>query len=69
MNTLSYAIKFWSNGEKVYSYGMRGTLGLWGVFEEAAEENWGRRNSFEEDVPAPGVARMRERRGEVREDD
>jgi hypothetical protein len=47
---------------------MRGTLGLWGIFEEAAEEI-GKEKSFEEDVPTPGVARMRERRGKVREDD
>ena len=49
MNTLSFAIKFWSNGEKK-AYFMRheGYLGSVGAFLKRQPENWGRRNSFEE---------------------
>jgi type II pantothenate kinase len=70
MNTLSYAIKFWSNGEKkAYFLRHEGYLGAVGAFLKRQPRNWGRRNSFEEEVPSPVVARMRERRREVGEDD
>jgi type II pantothenate kinase len=70
MNTLSYAIKFWSNGEKkAYFLRHEGYLGAVGAFLKRQPRNWGRRNSFEEEVPSAVVARMRERRGEVGEDE
>lgn len=60
MNTLSYAIKFWSNGEKkAYFLRHEGYLGAVGAFLKRQPRNWGRRNSFEEEV----VGRMRERMG------
>ena len=52
MNTLSYAIQFWSSGEK-QAYFMRheGYLGAVGAFLKRQPKNWGRRNSLEgEDV-------------------
>lgn len=49
MNTLSYAIKFWSKGEKkAYFLRHEGYLGSVGAFLERQPRNWGRRNSFEE---------------------
>jgi type II pantothenate kinase len=69
MNTLSYAIKFWSNGEKkAYFLRHEGYLGAVGAFLKRQPRNWGRRNSFEEEVDSGVVARMRERRGEEGED-
>jgi type II pantothenate kinase len=70
MNTLSYAIKFWSNGEKkAYFLRHEGYLGAVGAFLKRQPRNWGRRNSSGEDAP-PGIAtRMRERRGEAGEDE
>jgi type II pantothenate kinase len=64
MNTLSYAIKFWSQGEKkAYFLRHEGYLGAVGAFLKRQPRNWGRRNSFEED--GTGVeARMRERMGD-----
>lgn len=68
MNTLSYAIKFWSNGEKkAYFLRHEGYLGAVGAFLKRQPRNWGRRNSFEEDAPSGAVARMRERRGDTGE--
>jgi type II pantothenate kinase len=62
MNTLSYAIKFWSNGEKkAYFLRHEGYLGAVGAFLKRQPRNWGRRNSFEEGVGAGVEARMRER--------
>jgi type II pantothenate kinase len=70
MNTLSYAIKFWSNGEKkAYFLRHEGYLGAVGAFLKRQPRNWGRRNSFEEDALLGVVARMRERRGEAGEDE
>lgn len=48
MNTLSYAIKFWSNGAK-HAYFLRheGYLGAVGAFLKRQPPNWGRRGSFE----------------------
>lgn len=70
MNTLSYAIKFWSNGEKkAYFLRHEGYLGAVGAFLKRQPRNWGRRNSFEEEVPSAVVTRMRERRGELGEDE
>ena len=48
MNTLSYAIKFWSKGEKrAYFLRHEGYLGSVGAFLKRKPKNWGRRNSFE----------------------
>ncbi|KAL9619856.1 MAG: hypothetical protein Q9160_005596 [Pyrenula sp. 1 TL-2023] len=48
MNTLSYAIKFWSRGEKqAYFLRHEGYLGAVGAFLKRQPQNWGRRNSFE----------------------
>lgn len=69
MNTLSYAIKFWSNGEKrAYFLRHEGYLGAVGAFLKRQPRNWGRRNSFEE-AASSGIARMRERRAEAGEDE
>ncbi|KAK6086100.1 pantothenate kinase [Seiridium cupressi] len=60
MNTLSYAIKFWSKGEKqAYFLRHEGYLGSVGAFLKRQPLNWGRRGSFEE---AAGIeARMKVR--------
>ncbi|KAL1995710.1 hypothetical protein VTN49DRAFT_1897 [Thermomyces lanuginosus] len=53
MNTLSYAIKFWSKGEKqAYFLRHEGYLGAVGAFLKRQPQNWGRRNSFEESTTA-----------------
>ena len=63
MNTLSYAIKFWSNGEKkAYFLRHEGYLGAVGAFLKRQPRNWGRRGSFEE-----GVGLGTEARNELRE--
>jgi len=63
MNTLSYAIKFWSKGEKkAYFLRHEGYLGAVGAFLKRQPRNWGRRGSFEasasssyaNDLPYPG---------------
>ncbi|KAG4430324.1 hypothetical protein IFR05_014195 [Cadophora sp. M221] len=52
MNTLSYAIKFWSGGEKkAYFLRHEGYLGAVGAFLKRQPKNWGRRGSFEDSVP------------------
>ena len=49
MNTLSYAIKFWSKGEKqAYFLRHEGYLGSVGAFLKRQPKNWGRRNSIED---------------------
>ncbi|OKL62809.1 hypothetical protein UA08_01878 [Talaromyces atroroseus] len=49
MNTLSYAIKFWSKGEKqAYFLRHEGYLGAVGAFLKRQPQNWGRRNSIED---------------------
>ncbi|MCJ1384259.1 hypothetical protein MMC17_007375 [Xylographa soralifera] len=49
MNTLSYAIRFWSEGKKkAYFLRHEGYLGAVGAFLKRQPRNWGRRNSFEE---------------------
>lgn len=49
MNTLSYAIKFWSKGAKeAYFLRHEGYLGSVGAFLKRQPKNWGRRNSFEQ---------------------
>jgi type II pantothenate kinase len=51
MNTLSYAIKFWSNGQKkAYFLRHEGYLGAVGAFLKRQPRNWGRRGSFEEGI-------------------
>jgi len=48
MNTLSFAIKFWSKGAKqAYFLRHEGYLGSVGAFLKRQPRNWGRRNSFE----------------------
>jgi type II pantothenate kinase len=68
MNTLSYAIKFWSNGEKkAYFLRHEGYLGAVGAFLKRQPRNWGRRGSFEEGVGLGTEARneLRGSRGEA----
>ncbi|KAF2738107.1 fumble-domain-containing protein [Polyplosphaeria fusca] len=49
MNTLSYAIRFWSKGTRqAYFLRHEGYLGAVGAFLKRQPRNWGRRNSFEE---------------------
>ncbi|KAL2158409.1 hypothetical protein VTH06DRAFT_4457 [Thermothelomyces fergusii] len=49
MNTLSYAIKFWSRGAKqAYFLRHEGYLGAVGAFLKRQPPNWGRRGSLEE---------------------
>ncbi|EHY52281.1 hypothetical protein HRR81_002369 [Exophiala dermatitidis] len=49
MNTLSYAIKFWSQGQKqAYFLRHEGYLGAVGAFLKRQPKNWGRRNSFDD---------------------
>ena len=60
MNTLSYAIKFWSKGAKqAYFLRHEGYLGAVGAFLKRQPQNWGRRGSF--DQAAPMEARMHAR--------
>ncbi|KKY19739.1 putative pantothenate kinase [Phaeomoniella chlamydospora] len=60
MNTLSYAIKFWSQGEKqAYFLRHEGYLGSVGAFLKRQPRNWGRRNSFE-DMPHQKVNAIRD---------
>lgn len=48
MNTLSYAIRFWSKGEKqAYFLRHEGYLGAVGAFLKRQPRNWGRRSSVE----------------------
>jgi hypothetical protein len=48
MNTLSYAIKFWSRGAKqAYFLRHEGYLGAVGAFLKRQPRNWGRRGSFD----------------------
>ncbi|KAK2742948.1 hypothetical protein FQN57_005078 [Myotisia sp. PD_48] len=48
MNTLSYAIRFWSKGEKqAYFLRHEGYLGAVGAFLKRQPQSWGRRNSIE----------------------
>ncbi|CAK7219484.1 hypothetical protein SCUCBS95973_003838 [Sporothrix curviconia] len=61
MNTLSYAIKFWSKGTKqAYFLRHEGYLGAVGAFLKRQPRNWGRRGSFEGGLEM----RMTERRRE-----
>jgi type II pantothenate kinase len=63
MNTLSYAIKFWSQGNKqAYFLRHEGYLGAVGAFLKRQPRNWGRRGSFEEMLGRKALeVRMRER--------
>jgi len=50
MNTLSYAINFWSQGnKKAYFLRHEGYLGALGAFLKKQPEGWGRKNSFKLD--------------------
>jgi type II pantothenate kinase len=52
INTLSYAIRFWSKGEKqAYFLRHEGYLGAVGAFLLRQPKNWGRRNSLEGAAP------------------
>jgi type II pantothenate kinase len=66
MNTLSYAIKFWSRGAKqAYFLRHEGYLGSVGAFLKRQPRNWGRRGSFEERGGSSAIGlRMRERAAE-----
>ncbi|KUI61917.1 hypothetical protein VP1G_09077 [Cytospora mali] len=62
MNTLSYAIKFWSGGSKqAYFLRHEGYLGSVGAFLKRQPRNWGRRGSFEEGVNRGLESRMKGR--------
>ncbi|KAI9778274.1 MAG: hypothetical protein M1839_008299 [Geoglossum umbratile] len=55
MNTLSYAIKFWSEGaKKAYFLRHEGYLGAVGAFLKRQPRNWGRRNSLDEEGVGAG---------------
>ncbi|KAK2021252.1 fumble-domain-containing protein [Colletotrichum zoysiae] len=61
INTLSYAIKFWSQGKKqAYFLRHEGYLGSVGAFLKRQPHNWGRRGSFEQAEPLQ--RRLRDRR-------
>ncbi|KAK4102978.1 fumble-domain-containing protein [Parathielavia hyrcaniae] len=63
MNTLSYAIKFWSQGAKqAYFLRHEGYLGAVGAFLKRQPRNWGRRGSFEE-LAVPMELRLKAGRG------
>ncbi|KAI8948124.1 fumble-domain-containing protein [Xylaria longipes] len=63
MNTLSYAIRFWSKGQtQAYFLRHEGYLGAVGAFLKRQPRNWGRRGSFEGDGAAL-EDRLRERSG------
>lgn len=50
MNSLSYAIRFWSKGSKqAYFLRHEGYLGAVGAFLRRQPQNWGRRNSTGDD--------------------
>lgn len=60
MNTLSYAIRFWSNGEKqAYFLRHEGYLGAVGAFLKRQPEHWGRRRSIEHAMAAGKVSEFR----------
>ncbi|ROV96640.1 hypothetical protein VSDG_05604 [Cytospora chrysosperma] len=64
MNTLSYAIKFWSRGAKqAYFLRHEGYLGSVGAFLKRQPRNWGRRGSFEEGLSRGLEDRMKGRAG------
>ncbi|KAL2009011.1 hypothetical protein VTN00DRAFT_7205 [Thermoascus crustaceus] len=63
MNTLSYAIRFWSKGEKqAYFLRHEGYLGAVGAFLKRQPRNWGRRNSV--DAAAAPKIRLNELKSE-----
>ncbi|KAM0133723.1 hypothetical protein ACHAP3_005851 [Botrytis cinerea] len=66
INTLSYAIKFWSNGEKKAMFlRHEGYLGSVGAFLKRKPEGWGRRMSFEE-AAASGEGEVKDIRDELK---
>lgn len=59
MNTLSYAIRFWSKGEKqAYFLRHEGYLGAVGAFIRRQPQNWGRRNSVDDMVVPQAVRNL-----------
>jgi len=68
MNTLSYAIKFWSKGAKqAYFLRHEGYLGAVGAFLKRQPENWGRRGSFEAAASKDALEAFRAARARTRE--
>lgn len=68
MNTLSYAIKFWSKGAKqAYFLRHEGYLGAVGAFLKRQPENWGRRGSFEAAASKDTLEAFRAARARTRE--
>lgn len=66
MNTLSYAIRFWSNNEKqAYFLRHEGYLGAVGAFLKRQPRNWGRKNSFDGGIPNIFRRRTEDADGEV----
>jgi len=64
MNTLSYAIKFWSKGEKqAYFLRHEGYLGAVGAFLKRQPKNWGRRGSFDAEMAVAMELRLKPGRG------
>lgn len=62
MNTLSYAIKFWSKGSKqAYFLRHEGYLGAVGAFLKRQPRNWGRRGSLEAEMLSRQVLEARRR--------
>lgn len=54
MNTLSYAIRFWSKGEKqAYFLRHEGYIGAVGAFLRRQPANWGRRTSLDGTTAPP----------------
>ncbi|KAI5922311.1 fumble-domain-containing protein [Camillea tinctor] len=69
MNTLSYAIKFWSKGQKqAYFLRHEGYLGAVGAFLKRQPRNWGRRGSFEEGGEPALEDRLRGRNGNANDE-
>jgi type II pantothenate kinase len=65
MNTLSYAIKFWSKGAKqAYFLRHEGYLGAVGAFLKRQPVNWGRRGSLEGMIEPEGVGFRARQEGE-----
>ncbi|KAK0613066.1 fumble-domain-containing protein [Bombardia bombarda] len=66
MNTLSFAIKFWSKGAtQAYFLRHEGYLGAVGAFLKRQPHNWGRRGSFEESGALQTWVRARTRESAI----
>lgn len=70
MNTLSYAIKFWSKGTKqAYFLRHEGYLGAVGAFLKRQPRNWGRRGSFEGGLEMRMTERLRDEQQQQAEEE